>query len=217
MRRAIIFANGEMLDPPGMLQDLQSGDVIIAADGGTHHCQALGITPGVIIGDFDSLEPEEIASYAHLGVETILYPSHKDETDLELALQYALKQRIHEIYVIGALGARWDMTIANIMLLAHPKFSRIKIHLLDGIAEFIILRGSERATIHGQAGKPLSLIPLGGDCFGVSTQGLEYPLKDETLYFGSPRGVSNVFLEDVAQVKLKEGVLLCILNWAGIE
>jgi thiamine pyrophosphokinase len=217
MGRAIIFANGEMLKTPGMLQDLQPGDVIIAADGGTYHCQALGMTPEVIIGDFDSLETDELASYEQQGVETIRYPSHKDETDLELALQYAQKHGFREIYVIGALGSRWDMTLANIMLIAHPNFSGINIHLLDGSQEFIILRGGQHATLHGQPGKPLSLIPLGGDCLGVSTQGLEYPLRDETLYFGAPRGVSNVFIADAAQVELKEGVLLCILNWAGFE
>lgn len=212
MKRAIIFANGRMEGPPEFVKDLHPSDLIIAADGGTHHCKSLGITPNVIIGDFDSLDPKEVTSYQQTGVEIIQYPIHKDETDLELVLQFTLKQDVTEVYIIGGLGARWDMTVANILLIAHPMFSRLKIRLLDGSQELVLLRGDEQIELHGRPGYQISLIPLAGDAYGITTHGLEYPLNDETLFFGSPRGVSNVFLQDHAQVFIREGVLLCILN-----
>jgi thiamine pyrophosphokinase len=212
MKRAIIFANGLMEDPPEILLDRQPSDLIIAADGGTHHCKSLGITPNVIIGDFDSLDPKEVTTYQQAGVEIYQYPIRKDETDLELVLQFTMKREFTEIYIIGALGMRWDMTIANILLIAHPMFSRLKIRLLNGSQELILLRGEDQIDLHGQPGYQLSLIPLAGDAHGVTTNGLEYSLNDESLYFASTRGVSNVFLFDHAQVIIKEGVLLCILN-----
>ena len=212
MKRAIIFANGRMEDPPEILSDRQPSDLIIAADGGTHHCKSLGITPNVIIGDFDSLDPKELTTYQQAGVEIYQYPMRKDETDLELVMQFILKQEVTDIYIIGALGERWDMTIANILLIAHPMFSRLKIHLLDGSQELVLLHGEDQINLHGQSGYQLSLIPLAGDAHGVTTHGLEYSLNNETLYFASTRGVSNVFLHDHAQVIIKEGVLLCILN-----
>jgi len=212
MKRAIIFANGRMGDPPKIVSDRRPSDLIIAADGGTHHCKSLGITPNVIIGDFDSLDPKEVATYQQLGVEIFQHPIHKDETDLELVLQFTLKNEISEVHVIGALGERWDMTLANIMLMAHPMYSRLKIRLLDGSQELVLLHGEDQIEIHGKPGYQLSLIPLAGDTLGVTTHGLEYPLTDETLYFGSTRGVSNVFIHDYAQVFVREGVLLCILN-----
>ena len=213
MKRAIIFANGKMDNPPAIVGTIQPGDLVIAADGGSYHCKSLGLTPGVIIGDFDSLLPEEITSYKRAGVEIIQYPSHKNETDLELALLHAVKAGANEVYILGALGARWDMTIANIMLIAHPMFNGLKIRLLEGNQEFILLRGKEQVDLKGRPGDAISLIPLAGDTHGITTWGLEYPLKDETLYFGSPRGVSNRFMQDYAQIEVREGVLLCILDF----
>lgn len=215
MKRAIIFANGSMETPMGMLQNVLNTDLIIAADGGTHHCQELGITPAVIIGDFDSLDTDEIEYFKQQGVKVLSYPSHKDETDLELALLYAVKQNAGEAYIFGALGARWDMTVANILLMAHPKFADIKIHLLDGTQELITLRGTGQIDLQGHPDDPISLIPLAGDAHGITTHGLAYSLYNETLYFGSSRGVSNVFVADRAQITIKEGLLLCILTWAG--
>jgi thiamine pyrophosphokinase len=212
MRRAIIFVNGKMDGPPEIVKSLRPSDLIIAADGGTNHCESLGITPNVIIGDFDSLDHTKVTAYKNLGVEIIQYPIHKDETDLELALQFTLMQDVTEVSIIGALGARWDMTVANILLIAHPKFSRLKIRLLDGSQELFLLRGGEKIDIQGHPGYQISLIPLAGDARGITTYGLEYPLNDETLYFGSSRGISNILLHDHAWIGVREGALLCISN-----
>ncbi len=89
--------------------------------------------------------------------------------------------------------------------------------LVDGDQKLCVLRGGEKAELQGPPGGTLSLVPLGGDCRGVTTQGLEYPLQAETLYFGSPRGVSNVFLGNKAQIELGEGTLLCILKGEPTE
>jgi len=212
MKRAIIFANGKMEEPPEIVIDRKSYDLIIAADGGTHHCRSLGITPNVIIGDFDSLDSNEVLTYQQAGVQLLKYPIHKDETDLELALQFAKKQEMSEVSIIGALGQRWDMTIANILLMAHPSYSRLKIRMFDGSQELFLLHGEDQIELLGQPGDQLSLIPLAGDAHGVTTLGLEYPLNDEILYFGSTRGVSNVFILDHAQIIVGDGILLCILK-----
>jgi thiamine pyrophosphokinase len=65
--------------------------------------------------------------------------------------------------------------------------------------------------LDGKPGDTVSLIPLGGDTEGITTQWLEYPLEDETLYFGSTRGISNVLLDENATVFIKKGLLLCII------
>ena len=214
MPRAIIFANGWMELPPDFLKDKHGLDFIIAADGGAQHCISLGVTPDVIIGDFDSLEPDTLNAFQHAGVELIKFPAHKDETDLELALQLALDRGFDEVFIIAALGNRWDMSITNILLLANPTLSKLYIRILDGSKELFLIRGSSQVEIHNQAGLRLSLIPLAGDAVGITTHGLEYPLIDETLYFGSPRGVSNVFKQDSAHIQIREGLLLCIYEKA---
>jgi len=213
MKRAIIFTNGRLDETPAITKKLLPTDLIIAVDGGTLHCRSLGIKPDIIIGDFDSLDTHEVTVYRQAGVEMIQYPSHKNETDLELALQLALKRSVSEVFIIAALGARWDMSIANILLMTHPMFSGLIIHLMDGIQEFRILRSAEQVDLYGQPGDIISLIPLAGDAQGITTRGLEYPLNNETLYFGSPRGISNVFIQNHACIELRQGILLCILNW----
>jgi thiamine pyrophosphokinase len=210
MKRAFIFANGRMDEPPAILQSIHPDDLIVAADGGAHHCLRLGIKPHIIIGDFDSLGPQEVSQFSQAGIEIIQYPSHKDETDLELALKLVEKREVDEVYIVGALGARWDMTIANILLIAQPKFSRFRIRLIEGKEDFLLIVGKDEVDLQLQTGDALSLIPLAGDAQGITTYGLEYPLKDENLYFGSPRGVSNVCLQDNVRIELKKGLLLCI-------
>jgi thiamine pyrophosphokinase len=213
MLRAIIFANGRLDDPPPMIREINPSDLVIAADGGTYHCKLLGITPNVIIGDFDSLDSKDVTIYQQAGVKLIQYPTHKDETDLELALHLILKYKITNVFILGALGARWDMTIANILLASHPAFSQLSIRFLDGSQELVTLRGQDQIDISGIPGSLISLIPIAGDAHGVTTHGLEYPLNDETLYFGTSRGVSNVFLQTHARVMIRKGILLiCFTN-----
>ncbi len=212
MKRAIIFANGRMDLKPPILENLHPDDLIIAADGGTHHCKSIGITPNVIIGDFDSVDPNEFIYYQQAGIETVRYPTHKDETDLELALVFALNHRVTHVYIIGALGNRWDMTIANVLLAVHIRFSQLSIRLLDGLDEFVVLRGEGHVDINDRPGDTLSLIPIGGDAHGIITHGLVYPLADETLYFGSSRGVSNVIISNQAQVIIRAGILLVCIS-----
>lgn len=209
--RAVIFANGPVKDAPTARRAIQEGDLLIAADGGARHCLEFGLTPDILIGDFDSLSQNELATLETSGMQVIRHPAKKDFTDLELAVRHAVSLDLTEILVIGALGARWDQTIANIFLPVNQDLSRIRMRLIDGAQEVTFMRDKDQLTLYGQAGDILSLVPLGGDAQGVTTQGLEYPLNDETLYFGATRGISNVLLNRTATVQLKAGYLLCIL------
>lgn len=213
--RAVIFANGILNDPGQALAALRAGDVLIAADGGARHCQSLGLNPAVVIGDFDSLAPDELARLEAGGAQLMRYPARKDFTDLELALQHAASLPTDEILVFGALGARWDQTLANLLLPAAPGLEGVHIRLLDGPQEIALLRAGERRTFHGQAGDTVSLVPLGGHATGITTTGLEYPLTDGALYFGATRGISNVMLGEQATVQLAEGLLLCTVIHEG--
>lgn len=212
MHRAIIVANGWMEPSPHLRSELQPGSFVIAADGGAHNCQALGVQPNVIIGDLDSLEPQQVTDYRQAGVEIIQHPTHKDETDLELALYHARSLGVSQVTILGALGKRWDMTIANLLLAAHPAFNQISIKMIDGDQEVILLPPQVETTLQGKPGETLSLIPIRGDVTGVVTRGLEYPLSGETLKFGTARGVSNVFVSDQASVFYQDGLLLCVLT-----
>ncbi|MBU4345326.1 MAG: thiamine diphosphokinase [Proteobacteria bacterium] len=205
--RTIIFANGTIDNSDSILS---GKDLIIAADGGLHHCLRLGITPDVVIGDIDSLTTDDIKRLQIAGVEIIRYPAKKDQTDLELALRLAIDRGADEIVVFGAMGGRWDMSIANILLPAEQNLSNATIRIIDGRHEIMLLRAGKEIIFQGKKEDILSLIPLGRDALGITTVGLEYPLKDDLLRFGSSRGISNVFIENSATVFLKQGLLLCV-------
>jgi len=202
--RAVIFANGQLGQPFSPLPD----DLIIAADGGAIHCKALEITPKVIIGDLDSLNKGDLESFQAGGAEIIQFPNRKDYTDLELALQYVDDLGIEDVLILAALGERWDQTFANIHL--PIAYSSMKISMIDNNQEIFFLHKGQ-LEILGQPNDIVSLIPLMGDVEGVTTQGLEYPINNDTLSSGSTRGISNVLLGDHATIVIKEGLLLCTI------
>jgi len=210
-KRAVIFANGELSHPEAVLRLVKPGDLLIAADGGARLCHQLGLIPAILIGDFDSLDEDEVTSFAESGAQVIRHPERKDFTDLELALRYAQSLSVREVVVFAALGARWDQTLANLLLPAAAGLVGMRIRLVDGPQEVMLLRRGEALSIQGQTGDTVSLIPIGGDASEVTTHGLEYPLLSETLYFGATRGLSNVLLDNRATIHLKEGLLLIVL------
>ena len=208
--RAVIFANGEFPNPPSASALLRPGDIVIAADGGARHALAAGVTPAVVIGDLDSLPPDDQARVEAAGSQVIRFSPRKDETDLELALLHAAREGATEIVVLGALGGRLDQTIANVLLLALPELEGIDARIVESAQEAFLIRSE--ALIEGRPGDTVSLIPLGGDAEGVTTEGLEWPLHEDTLRFGPARGVSNVLTAKQARVRVRRGALLCIVT-----
>ena len=206
--KVAIIANGDFFQS---MIDLPKGGRLIAVDGGGRHCLKLGLSPEVIIGDLDSLMAFELTELESRGAKMIRYPIDKDETDLELALDYALDQGASEITLYGLLGGRWDMTISNLMLLASPRFAGINFRVIEGNTEMFILRGGETIDLSGQPGDNVSVIPLDGNVQGLTYDGLKWPLKNADLSFGTPRGVSNQFLKETAQLNLNDGTALVIV------
>jgi thiamine pyrophosphokinase len=208
--RTIIFANGIINPATPVRTMINSSELIIAADGGARHCLTLDLTPNVIIGDFDSLSPEEINRFQDTGVELIRHPVHKDHTDLELALEHAAARGADEITILGGLGGRLDQSAASLLLLASPEWQKTPIRLVDGRQSALVLRGEGSLTLQGHVGDIVSLLAMAGDAKGISTRGLEYPLRKEDLAIGSSHGVSNTLLSETAEVHLEEGLLLVV-------
>jgi len=210
MSKALIFANGDYHDGPMVRRMLQSpAQWIIAADGGARAALYYDCLPHVAIGDFDSLSLEEQRSLEARGVTLLRYPAEKNETDLELALQWAAQQGADCICIVGGIGDRLDQTLANVYLLALPELDAAEVELVAGRQSTRLLRAGTH-HLHGAAGDTVSLLPFGGDVHGVTTHGLKYALDAETLAFGPARGVSNVLLSESATLTFATGRLLLI-------
>ncbi|GAB4575326.1 MAG: thiamine diphosphokinase [Anaerolineae bacterium] len=212
MRRALIFANGELSPGPMVdraVEEAGTDALLVAADGGTRHALALGLMPHVVIGDLDSVGQEVLAQVTAGGAEIQQFPPAKDETDLELALSYAVRQGARWLRVIGALGGRLDQTLANVLLLTLPALQGCDIRLVAGRQAAYVITSGEH-VIEGNVGDTVSLIPLGGDAGQVRTEGLVYPLDNERLAFGPARGVSNELALPVAHVTVGQGHILVV-------
>jgi thiamine pyrophosphokinase len=210
MRRAFIFANGQRIHLENVRKMITTDDYRVAADGGLRFLHALGLKPDLLIGDLDSISPAELEAAQVEGLEVRRYPVHKDETDLELALEAVIAGGYEEIRIVGALGGRLDMTLANLFLLFLPGLKDRDAHFEDGYEEVLLIRPDKPARISGMEGERVSLLPLNGPAGGIRTEGLYYPLRGETLQPERTRGISNVMTGPHALVSLETGLLLCI-------
>lgn len=214
MPRIVIFANGDLPDLEATRAVLQADDYLIAADGGAKHALKMGFLPKVVIGDLDSIDEDTLFELTSAEVNIEQYSEDKDETDIELALRYAVGLQPSAILIVGALGGRLDQTLANLSILTDPMLLEFDIRLDDGVEEAFFCRASaekgKQAEIRGRSGDTVSLIPWRGPVEGVATEGLQWPLHSETLYPDKSRGVSNVMLADTASVRIQSGLLLIV-------
>jgi thiamine pyrophosphokinase len=203
-KTAVILANGDLGDPQRLLARLATiqPDLVIAADGGARHAPGLELRLDVVIGDLDS-------GAGDLGVEVLRHPPDKDETDLELALVHALTWGAETVILLGAVGGRLDMTLANALLLLHPSVGHQHVAIWHGSETAYALR-PPGGVIRGRAGDRVSLIPLAGDALGVTTEGLQFGLHGERLAPGPARGLSNRMTAASAEVRMEAGTLLMI-------
>ena len=186
----------------------READLIVAADGGARHALAIGVTPHIVIGDLDSIDPATRSTLEQTGAQLWSIGLDKDCTDLELAIRCALDRGATDITLLGALGGRWDQSLANILMLTLPQLERIAARIVEHNLSIRVIR--DRAAIAGRVGDTLSLLALKGDAHGVTITGCEYPLRDAVLPFGASLGISNVFVEPIVSIRVTAGCVLAV-------
>lgn len=191
----------------GALPHPQPGDYVIAADGGFAALETLGVTPDFVMGDFDSLG----RAPAHPNVET--HPTMKDDTDMMLAVRWALAHGYRRLALYGGLGgARLDHTVANLQTLRY-----IADHGALGwlVGEGWVVTAIRDAALRfpAEAEGFVSVFCSGDTARGVTLRGLKYELEDAVLTCGMPLGVSNEFTGKRALVRVTDGCLFVL--WQG--
>lgn len=197
--RAVIIGNGEIRDYTYIKSLIKPDDFIICADGGLRHTKSLGISPDLAVGDFDSYGKSE-------NIESIVYPSHKNLTDGEIAVDYALENGYSDILMLAMTGTRLDHTFTNIFQLA----KKGNITLIDDDNEVYFIK--DKLILNGKKGKTISIIPVFSDLVGVTATGVYYPLDNDTLLFGEGRGNSNIITDDICTVSVKDGMGIIFIN-----
>ena len=178
----------------------------VAADGGMRHAAALGVTPELWVGDFDSAPPELQAEWPD--VPRSPYPKGKNETDGEIAVGEALKRGADELVLAGALGGpRTD----------HALFHLLHACRLSACGTPVLVTSGEEEATPLVAGRQTFDLPKGclfsvvgfTELTGLALEGARYPLEDYTLEFGASRTISNV-AEGLVAVTLVSGTAVFI-------
>lgn len=202
---AIVVTGGAAV-PASVRDDLPDSAWVVAADSGLEHARRIGLPVDVVVGDLDSV-PERILEGFSGPVEH--HPADKDHTDLQLALELVARHgHIDRLIVVGGGGGRLDHLLGNVAVLAAPAYAHLRVEWLTGAERVHVVW--DHVELHGHAGDVVSLMAIGGPAQGVTTEGLQWPLRGARLDPSTSLGMSNVMQGAIATVNVGEGRLLTI-------
>ncbi len=211
MSTIIIAAGGTPPDKKEFLDYAAVCDMIIAADSGADWLSCYGVTPNLLIGDFDSAKKTVISAYQIKGVKTITAKVEKDETDLMLAAQYAVKSNADKVIIFGGTGRRIDHLLGNFQVMYYLLKNNIRPIMIDR-ETMIEMMTSGKSVLVADIGATVSIVPYGGDArVTAESGGFKYPLDNLLLPADSPVGISNITRRTKISLKIT-GTVLIIVN-----
>ena len=187
-----------VLNTPDEIGEIKESDVICADNG----LSRVNVTPVAVIGDLDSLENRKD------GLNYVVFPKEKDETDGQLALLYAKQSGYDAVTIYGATGGDIGQILGNIGLLKYAKDIKIDARISGIGFDIRLVEGnvSDTAFIN----QKISLFPFFGDALVSKSQGLYYPLDNLLLTAGTNRGLSNVATANEISFTVESGILIMI-------
>ncbi len=193
------------------LWDYDGNDVIwIGVDRGVVYLLAEGIIPEKAFGDFDSVTEAELELIKEKVPHLNIYPAQKDETDMELALSWAIGQKVEKIHLFGATGGRLDHMLANVQLLTKSIATNIEISIIDQ-NNIISVQAPGQYHLHINKQYPyISFLPFSREVKGINLTGFKYSLTDENITWGSTLCVSNELVSEKCTYSFKEGIIIVI-------
>lgn len=209
-KTALILAEGDLLSP-ALKERLPEQCLVIAADGGLKQAAPLELMPQWIVGDLDSADPSLLQHYVRLGAHVEKYPTEKDYTDLELALQLAQREGCTKAIILGGFGGEVDHFFCNGLLLISEDYKPLEIEWWS--ETYRVVSVCSQAKFFGKKGDKFSLLALGGVAFGIISTGLKWPYEGSELHPFSSRGLRNEFLSTEVSLGVKQGCLLAFHKW----
>lgn len=203
--RAFIYVGGEIL-PSGIEETPCDGDLVIAADSGYANAQALGITPSVALGDFDSYDADALPER----IKKVSFPPKKDFTDSQLAVEYAIEEGCREIVLIGGLSGRLDHTLSNLAILEDLEKRKLGGIICDGFNRARFLRNDSLILPRSPHYRYFSILAADERLRGVELDGCKYPLKHATVERVKQFAVSNEIVGNCAFISVRRGGLWVI-------
>lgn len=206
--KIVVLGSGTLLKESIILQIAKDAKYIICADGGVKHLFEYGLTPDIVVGDLDSISSKNLEIIKEKGIKIIEFPTNKDYTDLELALEQAALLGAKEVVIGGVIGTRLDHTMGNILILNKMNKENIKATIVDNNNEISLLDESE--AVFDNTHKYISIIPVSNEGAVVSTEGFKYEVSNRKFEYSSLLGVSNEILGKRGKIKIHKGTCLII-------
>jgi thiamine pyrophosphokinase len=182
-------------------------DLVICADSGYSRLKP-GYLPTHLVGDMDSISPEDLEIAMAKGIATSIHPAEKDFSDGEAAISLALSEGADDLTIEGTLGNRTDHLLSTFALL-HIVPATVRCRLRIGSDLIYLIRSGEEMTLKGPP-PIISLVPACGGCV-VSTFGTKYDLDREELGLGSTRGIHNEPVSESPRITVHSGAVFLVL------
>lgn len=209
--KAVMIAGGAEPNKEILMEELEDADFVICADRGIEVLYKNGLTPNMLVGDFDSINQEVLAYYKEKGSDIFIYPPEKNYTDSEIAFEKAMNKRgIDTICLLGCTGTRMDHVIGNMGLLNKALDKGIKAYIRDDNNYiFLIDKSTKLKNIFG---KYISFQGFREDVPDFNIEGAKYGLNSHNLLFGDPLTVSNEFIDEYMKVSFPKGKVMVIYS-----
>ena len=207
MKIAYLFLNGELRGSKKFYLNFikrHKGD-IYCADGGANFCYELALIPKEIYGDLDSIKDEVREFYQEKNVNFIKFEVEKDYTDSELVLN-EIQNKYDVIYCIAGLGGSIDHELTNI-------------NLLNKYQNLIFISEKERIfkiekdyIFDDMINTKISFVIFSDEVKALTLRGFKYNIENIDVRKGEARCISNIILENEANLFIKSGSLLCVIK-----
>lgn len=208
-KKAIIIGNGKAPKIKELDFFIKEGfSFIVAADGGANTAFKLGLIPDLVIGDFDSIR-EDVLEYFSDKTE-LKQIKRQSDTDIEKGIKFLIRKKFSDAVLLGASGNRLDHTFCNIGNILKYK-GKINIHLFHEKTIATVYEKSVR--LKTKVGETISIYGIDNKTF-ISTSGLKYPLKNETLPFGVRGGTSNEAVADEVLIEISGGKVIVMREFS---
>jgi thiamine pyrophosphokinase len=203
--RFTVLLGGDVTPTARLLAQV-AGSRSIAADSGMAHARALGLTPELWVGDFDSTPAHLAADYRHIPRQT--HPANKDQTDGEIAIEAAIARGATELVLAGGMGGQTDHVLGHVAQLLALAKRGLKAFATSGAEEAHPLIAGANLTLQLEPGARLSIIAF-SDLEGLDIAGVRWPLTNAHVSLGSTRTLSNVVTGE-AQISLTAGSAIVV-------
>lgn len=204
-KKITIVAGGSLSDK--FLPEIKKSDFIIAADRGAYWLIKHRVKPDLSLGDFDSVNLIEFDLIKKNSLKVRKFLSVKDQTDLELAIDEAVKRKPGVIEIYGASGTRLDHTLAAIQLLEKYINKNILITIIDEHNEIIL--ASKNLRVRKSKHKYISLLSQSEES-EITLEKFKYLVNHKIFRRGESIGISNELTDSEGNVTVHRGRILVI-------